>query len=127
VKTRIREREGLVHALQDLHYRFQVGENLPVRGYYGAGEKAEVVVDTGSKYDIGFVRKDNVYEAVADWSPAWGVEKHTQIREQTFIQQLNQRYAYNTVRAYAEERNWVLEEEPGTVEGEVVFILAERG
>jgi hypothetical protein len=127
VKTRIREREGLVQALRDLHYTFQLGENLPVRGYFGAGEKAEVVVDTGSKFDIGFVRKTDAYEAVADWSPMWGVEKHTRIREATFIQQLNQRYAYNTVLAYAEERDYVREEEPGEVAGEVVFILTERG
>ena len=54
IRTQIREQEHLVQALRDLHYQFQEGQNLVVNGFLGNKETAEVVVNTGSKYDIGF-------------------------------------------------------------------------
>ncbi len=54
IRTQVREQEHLVQALRDLHYQFQEGENLVVRGYAGNKERAHVVVNTGSDYDIGF-------------------------------------------------------------------------
>jgi hypothetical protein len=42
------------------------------RGYAGSQEQAEVVIHTGSNYDIGFQRKADAYEVVADW---WGVQQ----------------------------------------------------
>ena len=124
IQTQIREREGLLNALRDLHYAYRVGESLPVRGYYTEGEKAEIVVDTGSEYDIGFIRRKEVYEAVADWD--WGIERKTSIRQKTFVEQLNRQYAYNNIVHYVEERNLIIEEERTLENGDTVFILAER-
>src|SRR3990170_3480847 len=92
VRTQIRERDQLVQALRDLHYQFKVGESLAVRGYSNNTERAEVTVDTGSKYDIGFKRSAEQYEVIADW---WGVEGSTRLRQQNFIQEVNRQYAYN--------------------------------
>lgn len=124
IRTEIREQEHLVQALRDLHYQFQEGENLVVRGYAGNRETAQVVVDTASQYDIGFQRKADNFEVVADW---WGVERNSPIRQQAFIQQVNRQYAYNLIREQAREQNLIVEEEQSLENGDVVIILSERG
>jgi hypothetical protein len=124
IRTQIREREHLVQALRDLHYQFQEGENLIVRGYSGNRESAQVVVNTGSEYDIGFQRKAEEFEVVADW---WGVERSSPIRQEAFIQQVNRQYAYNLIRDQAREQNLIVEEEQTLENGDVVIILSERG
>jgi hypothetical protein len=124
IRMQIREREHLVQALRDLHYQFQEGENLVVRGYAGNRETAQVVVNTGSQYDIGFQRKAEEYEVVADW---WGVERNSPIRQAAFIQQVNRQYACNLIRDQAREQNLILEEEQTLDNGDVVIVLSERG
>ena len=91
VKTVIRDQETLRETLQQLHYNFQVGERLPIRGYADSRQYGQVVINTGSKYDIGFQRQaDGAFNVCADW---WGVQGNTPIREQSFLQQVNQTYA----------------------------------
>jgi len=124
IRTQIREREHLVQALRDLHCQFQEGQNIVVRGYAGNRETADVVVDTGSNYDIGFRRQAEEFEVVADW---WGVEGNTSIRQQSFIAQVSQRYAYNLVKEQAREQYLVVEEEQELENGDVVILLSERG
>ena len=124
IRTQIREREHLVSALRDLHYQYQEGENLVVRGYSENRERAEVVVDTGSQYDIGFKRQAQEYEVIADW---WGVEKDTPIRRESFVQQVGRQYSYNLIHHQAREQNLVVEEEETLENGDVVIILSERG
>jgi hypothetical protein len=124
IKTQIREREHLVQALRDLHYQFQEGENLVVRGFAGGQEKAEIVVETGCQYDIGFQRKANEYEIVADW---WGVEGHSRLRQESFVQQVSRQYAYNLIHQQAREQNLIVEEEETLENGDLVIVLSERG
>lgn len=124
IRTQIREREHLVQALRDLHHQFREGENLVVRGWSGNRETAQVVVDTGSQYDIGFRRTAQEFEVVADW---WGVEGNTKIRQEPFIQQVNRQYAYNVIREQAREQNLIFEEEQVMENGDRVIILSERG
>ena len=124
IRTQIREREHLVQALRYLHCQFQEGQNIVVRGYAGNRETADVVVDTGSNYDIGFRRQAEEFEVVADW---WGVEGNTSIRQQSFIAQVSQRYAYNLVKEQAREQYLVVEEEQELENGDVVILLSERG
>jgi hypothetical protein len=124
IRTELREREHLVQALRDLHHRFQEGSNVVVRGFAGNRETAEVVVNTGSNYDIGFRRQAQEFEVVADW---WGVETHTQIRQRTFLEQVSQRYAYSLVKEQAREQYLIVEEEQELENGDVVIVLSERG
>jgi len=124
IRTQIREREHLTQALRDLHFQFQEGENLVVRGYPGTRERAEVVVETGSAYDIGFQRNADVYEVVADW---WGVQKDTRLRETTFLQDVQRQYAYNLIREQAREQDLIIEEERVMESGEIVLLISERG
>ncbi len=124
IRTQIREREHLVQALRDLHYQFQEGRNLAVRGYANNREAAEVVVNTGCAYDIGFQRKAQEYDIVADW---WGVQGNSPIRQETFVQQVNRQYAYNLIRNQAVEQNLIVEEEQALENGDLVILLSERG
>jgi len=128
IMTQIREREQLLAALRDLHFQHQASPNLTndllVRGYKGNQERAEVVVDTGSAYDIGFQRKAEGYEVVADW---WGVQGNTQIKQNTFIQQINRQYAYNVIRDQIREQDLIMEEERTLENGDVIITLSERG
>jgi hypothetical protein len=124
IRTQIREREHLIQALRDLHYQFQEGQNLAVRGWQGNREPAEVVVQTGSQYDIGFRRQAGEYEVVADW---WGVEHSTSLRQEAFLGQVAQRYSYNVVRAQAREQYLMVEEEQELENGDIVILLSERG
>lgn len=124
IRTQIREREHLVKALRDLHYQFQEGENLMVRGWSGQRETAQVVVDTGCQYDVGFRRSAQEYEVVADW---WGVEGNSSIRQEAFMQQINRQYAYNLIHDQAREQNLIVEEEQALENGDVILILSERG
>ena len=124
IKTQIREREHLTQALRDLHYQFQEGENLMVRGWSGNRETAQIVVNTGSQYDIGLRRQAEEYEVLADW---WGVEGNTSIRQQSFVKQVSRQYAYNLIHDQASEQQLIVEEEQQLENGDVVIILSERG
>ena len=124
IKTQIREREHLTQALRDLHYQFQEGENLVVHGFAGNRETAQIVINNGSNYDIGFRHTTDEYEVVADW---WGVERSTPIRQKTFVEQVNRQYAYNLIHEQAREQNLIVEEEQELENGDVVIILSERG
>lgn len=124
IQMQIREKEHLVAALRDLHYQFQEGQDLVVRGYAGNRERAEVVVDTGCQYDIGFQKKAQQFEAVADW---WGVQGNSPIRQEQFIQQVNRQYAYNLIRHQAREQNLIVEEEQELANGDRIIVLSERG
>ena len=102
IKTRITEREQLVAALQAMHLQYQASEreDLVVGGYQGRTERAEIVINTGTQYDIGLRRREGSYETVADW---WGVQKG-RIKQESFLQQLHREYAHQTVLEYARER-----------------------
>lgn len=126
IRTQIREREQLVAALRDLHHQFREGENLRVGGFVNNTTTAEVVVETGCKYDIGFRRQgqQQEYECVADW---WGVEGNSAIKQQSFLQQINQQYAYRVVLEEARETDMLVEEDEVLENGDRVILLSERG
>jgi len=123
IKTQIREREPLVQALRDLHFQFQEGQNLSVRGYVGAKTNADIVVNTGCNYDIGFQRQAQEYEIVADW---WGVQRGSPIKQDTFVQQVSRQYAYLVVQEQAREQNMIVEDERTLENGDLVITLSER-
>jgi hypothetical protein len=124
VKTLIRDQVVLEESLRQLHYDFRVGERLPIRGYMGNRETGQVVVNTGSAYDIGFQRQaDDTFQICADW---WGVQKDTAIRQATFLQQINQTYAYQVVKKQVVEDGYIIEDERVLENGEIELVVAER-
>lgn len=91
IKTKLREKESLKQALQDLHLSVSEGE-LTVRGFGGKTERAEIVAGTGTDYDIGFRLEQEAYECVADW---WGLSRYAHLEQTAFMNQVTQRYAYH--------------------------------
>ncbi len=119
IKTQIIEKEYLKQALSDLGHTYQDG-NVQIRGYNGDRTDVEIAVPTKSSgYDIGFRKSDNVYEVVADW---WGI---LDIKQQQFLQQVNQRYAYHAARAKLEEQGFSLVSEE-VQEGERIHLVLRR-
>src|SRR3970282_2205389 len=106
VQTVIRDQGLLEEALRQLNYQFQAGESVPIRGYQGNQESAQVVVDTGGAYDIGFQRQaDQSFAVCADW---WGVRNKTKLREESFLQEVNRTYAHLAGKRQGETRGRML-------------------
>ena len=124
VQTVIRDQSLLEEALRQLNYQFQSGERVPVRGYHGNQECAQVVIDTGSAYDIGFQRQaDQRFAVCADW---WGVRNKTKLREESFLQELNRTYAHLAVKQKVIEQGLIIEEENILPNGEIEMVVCER-
>lgn len=123
IQTVIRERELLKQALADLGHSFEEGDGLEVRGDSRGVERAEIVVRTGTSFDVGFRRTGDQYEIVADW---YRVERTSSLRRREFVEAVTRRYAYRVVLAQAREQDLIVEEE--TLEdGNIVLVLSERG
>ncbi len=124
VQTVIRDQALLEEALRKLNYQFQSGERVLVRGYQGNQESAQVVIDTGSEYDIGFQRQDDQSFAVCtDW---WGVRNKTKLRQESFLQELNRTYAHLAVKQKVLEQGLIIEEENILPNGEIELVVCER-
>ena len=119
IKTQIIEKEYLKQALTDLGYSYQEGK-VQIRGYAGNRTSVEIKVTTNNHgYDIGFHKVGNAYAIVADW---WGIDD---VEPEQFLQQLNQRYAYNAARAKLEEQGFSLVSEE-VQEGERIHLVLRR-
>jgi hypothetical protein len=118
---------ALKRALADLGHTFTEAteeQQVVVRGYKGAKLNAEVSVDMG-KYDVGVVKQaDGTYELVADW---WGVETTRGTTEKEFVEELNQRYAYQRVLIACEEQGYSLEETKNEENGAIALTMKKWG
>ncbi len=124
VKTVIRDQLVLEDTLRQLHYDFQVGTRIPIRGYQENNAFGQVVINTGTKYDIGFQRQqDESYSVCADW---WGVGLDTSIEEKGFLQELNQTYSHIGVKKQVLEQGYLIEEEKRHENGDIELVICER-
>jgi hypothetical protein len=114
---------ALKRALEDLGHVFTEARNeqqVVVRGWKGAKINAEISIDMG-KYDIGVVKAaDGTYEMVADW---WGIETTRGTQEKEFVEELNQRYAYQRVVMACEEQGYTLEETKNEENGAIALTV----
>jgi hypothetical protein len=108
LKTRIVSKDHLKQALQDLQLQFEEGET-EIRGYQGIRTSVDIRIPTSNPdYQIGFRKQGETYEMVADW---YGIED---VKQQDFLQQISQRYAYNVAKEQLEKQDFtVVEEEVG--------------
>ena len=124
VQTIIRDQVLLEESLRQLQFEFQSAKEVTIRGYQGNTECAQVVIDTGSRYDIGFQRQeDGSFAVSADW---WGIEFNTQIRKESFMQALNRTYAHLTVKQQVLEQGLIIEQEKVLPNGEIELVVSER-
>ena len=119
IKTKIVEKQYLKQALSELGHTYQEG-NVQIRGYQGIQTNVAIKIPTNNTgYDIGFRKSDNAYEMVADW---WGIND---IKQEQFLQQVSQRYAYHAAKAKLEEQGFSLVSEE-TQEGERIHLVLRR-
>ena len=119
IKTKIVEREYLKQALSELGHSYQEG-NVNIRGYQGIQTPVAIKIPTkNTGYDIGFRQSNNAYEIVAD---CWGIKD---IKQQEFLQQVSQRYAYHAAKAKLEEQGFSLVSEEAQ-EGERIHLVLRR-
>lgn len=124
VKTILRDQVVLEDALRSLHYEFRSGERVPIRGYQGNREYGQVVVQTGSDYDIGFQRQDDrSFSACADWD--YGIRYSTKLRQESFLQEVSRAYSHLAVRRQVQEQGFVIEQERVLETGEIEIVVSQ--
>ncbi|MBE9202490.1 DUF1257 domain-containing protein [Synechocystis salina LEGE 06099] len=117
LKTQIVDKTYLKQALDDLGHSYQEG-NLQINGYQGNKTTAEIKVLTQNpQYDIGFRKNGEAYEVVADW---WGVKC---INQNTFMEKVNQRYAYHAATGKLAEQGFALVSEEVEDTGRIHLVL----
>jgi hypothetical protein len=110
---------ALKRALDQLGHKYTEATaeaGVEVRGYKGQKLTGELSIDMG-KYDIGVIKQaDGTYEMVADW---WGIETTKMVTEKEFVEEVNQKYAYQRVVMACEEQGYTLEEQKDEESGTI--------
>ncbi|MFZ4666788.1 MAG: DUF1257 domain-containing protein [Prochlorotrichaceae cyanobacterium] len=117
IKTQIRNLDSLQSALTDLGISWKSGPQ-PVRGYQGQTHTAEVVVEQGNGYDIGFRWNGEQYDLVADlqyWQQPLTVDR--------FLSQVTQRYALNVVTQTSAQQGFQVAEQVQHQDGSIRLVV----
>ena len=117
IKTQIRNLDSLQSALTDLGISWKSGPH-PVRGYQGQTHTAEVVVEQGNGYDIGFRWNGEQYDLVADlqyWQQPLTVDR--------FLSQVTQRYALNVVTQTSAQQGFQVAEQVQNQDGSIRLVV----
>lgn len=117
IKTKIRHLPALETALNDMGLDWKSGP-LPVRGYQGQAETAEVVIAQDNGFDIGFRWTGEEYELVADvefWKQDLTVER--------FLSKVTQQYALNTVLDSTTEQGFSVAKQERDVDGNIRLVV----
>ncbi len=116
IQTHFVDKDFLKMALRDLGFTFEEGEQ-EVRGFGGQKTQVDLRVPLKLIYDIGFRKKGNTYEIVADWFGVRG------INQKDFTNRLSQRYAYHATRAKLEQQGFDMVEEKVEETGQIRIVL----
>jgi uncharacterized protein DUF1257 len=112
VKTQIKDLVCIKSTLQELGYSFaEVSDQqkVYVRGWNNAKLEADLVIRTGSPYDVGLkLLQDGKYEFVADW---WAIETYTGMKQQEWTQNIVQTYSYNKVLTEVKKKGFQIVEQ----------------
>ena len=117
IKTKLYDRATLEKSLLDLNISWEA-DVTKVRGFNNQEQTAELVIQQDNNHDIGFKWNGSEYELVADlmfWSQQYSVNK--------FINQVNQRYAYNLITKVCEEQSFNFVESENQQDGSVRLLL----
>ncbi len=107
VKTQINQKDILFAALKKLGLKVRESEEkLPIRGFMGDCAEAQICVDTGINYDLGFqINDQGFYDVVADFE----VLESTPAKD--LKNKILQTYAHLHMKKVAEEQGFQVEEE----------------
>ncbi len=104
IKSKITDKVFLKKAISDMELEYQEGK-LKAKGWLWKKEKADIIIPTKSGYDIGFRFNGETYDIVADWDSIKDVDQNS------FVDTLNQRYAYNVVKDTLSRQGFLLTSE----------------
>jgi hypothetical protein len=117
IKTKLSDRVTLEKSLSDLNIEWEVGAEK-IRGYKNQEHSAEIVVRQKNNHDIGFKWNGKEYELVTDlmfWDQKYSVNK--------FLNQVNQRYAFNLITKVSEEQSFKYVGAENQVDGSIRLVL----
>jgi protocatechuate 3,4-dioxygenase beta subunit len=117
IKTKLYYRETIEKSLSDLNIKWETEINK-VRGYNNQEELAEIVIKQKNNHDIGFKWNGKEYELVTDlmfWDQKYSVNK--------FLNQVNQRYAFNLITKVSEEQSFQYVEAENLQDGSIRLLL----
>ena len=117
IKTKLYNLEILKKSLNDLALETEL-ESKEIRGYNNQKHVAELVIKQDNNHDIGFAWNGSEYELVTDlmfWSQPYSVDK--------FLNQVNQRYAYNSIIHMSEREGFQLAQSKNPQDGSVRLLL----
>lgn len=117
IKTKLYDRETIEKSLSDLNIKWENGVNK-VRGYNNQEEFAEIVIRQDNNHDLGFKWNGKEYELVTDlmfWDQKYSVNK--------FLNQVNQRYAFNLITKVSEEQSFQYVEAENQQDGSIRLLL----
>jgi len=117
IKTKLYNLDTLKKSLSDLNINW-TAQTTNVRGYQNTTHSAELVILQDNQHDIGFKWNGKEYELVTDlmfWSQDISVEK--------FLNQINQRYAYNSIIGVSEKEGFSFTQTETTEDGSIRLVL----
>ncbi len=115
IKTNMVELEFILKALDDLGMEYET-ENVHILRR-GMKRKVNVLIKRDFGSNIGLIKRGKTYGLIADW---WSVMK---LGEKSFLNQLQQRYAYHAAKAKLAEQGFDLIEEKTTEDGKIQILL----
>ena len=115
IKTKIKDKEILIQALNLLQYNVQNDQELinPINHRH-----EKVKVDVSITDDIGFKWNGESYDLVAD-EQTWDLD----VPVQRFIDKLTQQYAVQNIKKVAVEEGFNVEQQIKNVNGEVELVV----
>ena len=117
IKTKLYNRETIEKSLSDLNINWEANANV-VRGYKNKKESADIVIRQNNNHDIGFKWNGKEYELVTDlmfWNQEYSINK--------FLNQVNQRYAFNLITKVSEEQSFQYVEAENQQDGSIRLLL----
>ena len=117
IKTKLYNLTILKKSLDDLSLETETGSK-EIRGYNNQTHVAELVIKQSNNHDIGFAWNGSEYELVTDlmfWSQPYSVDK--------FLNQVNQRYAYNSIVEMSKREGFQLAQSKNPQDGSVRLLL----
>ena len=116
IKTKIKDKEILIEALNLLQYNVQNDQELinPINHRH-----EKVKVDVSITDDIGFKWNGESYDLVAD-EQTWDLD----VPVQRFIDKLTQQYAVQNIKKVTVEEGFNVEQQIKNVNGEVELVVS---
>jgi hypothetical protein len=117
IKTKLYDKSTIQKSLTDLNITWETQTSI-IRGYKNQTHSAEIVIRQNNNHDIGFKWNGTEYELVTDlmfWDQKYSVNK--------FLNQLNQRYAFNLITKVSEEQSFEYVEAENQQDGSIRLLL----